>query len=66
MSIVEKRKKPWKKLLLVSLAFIVTALFVPAASLTANAAGVDDLSDKEKNSSYGFFIWLSENAKTAD
>ena len=42
MSIVEKRKKPWKKLLPVSLAFMVTALFVPAASLTANAAGVDN------------------------
>lgn len=32
----------------------------------AKAAGVDSLTDAQKNSSYGFFVWLSENADTAD
>ena len=31
---------------------------------TAYAAGVDSLTQQEKNSSYGFFVWLSENAAT--
>ena len=30
------------------------------------AAGTDSLTDAEKNSSYGFFVWLSENAETAE
>ena len=30
------------------------------------AAGTDSLSDTEKNSSYGFFVWLSENAASED
>ena len=34
------------------------------SAVPAKAAAVDPLTDAQKNSSYGFFVWLSENAKT--
>lgn len=45
-------------------ALAVVMVIAPARG-TVYAAGVDSLSDIEKNSSYGFFVWLSENADTA-
>lgn len=45
----------------VLLALIMVLTYMPALAF----AGVDDMTDIEKNSSYGFFVWLSENAATA-
>ena len=42
------------------------AVMMVAAMTPVRAATVDQLTDAQKNSSYGFFVWLSENAKTAD
>ena len=49
---------------------MVMTLLVVCMIITANTAGVfaaktDDLTEAQKKSSYGFFVWLSENADTA-
>lgn len=46
------------------LAAIVVLVMIPITSGSANASSFDYLSDQQKKSSYGFFLWLSENAKT--
>lgn len=48
------------------IAIVFSLLMAPVCSVRTMAAGVDRLSAKEKNSSYGFFVWLSENAANAE
>lgn len=46
---------------------VVIAVFLCAIfSVKTMAAEFDQLNAKEKNSSYGFFVWLSENADKAE
>ena len=49
---------------------MIMTLLIVCMIITANTAGVfaaktDDLTEAQKKSSYGFFVWLSENADTA-
>ena len=48
------------------LAIVLSLLLAPVSSVKTMAAGFDSLSAKEKDSSYGFFVWLSENAAKAE
>lgn len=45
--------------------FAVSMTLILCVSSTF-AASMDDLTDVQKKSTYGFFVWMSENADTAD
>ena len=49
---------------LVSLAAGVFCMVTALSATPVWASKTDALTDQEKNSSYGFFVWLSENADT--
>lgn len=56
-----------KKKVIAAVAAVATLGSLGIAASTAEAGtGWDALSDQEKNSSYGFFMWKSENAATKD
>ena len=54
-----------KKKVIATVAAVATLGSLGIAASTAEAGtGWSALSDQEKNSSYGFFVWKSENAAT--
>ena len=59
-----KMKARTRRLTITLLTFAL--IMMPAISgISVYAQGTDSLTDAQKNSSYGFFVWLSENADTA-
>lgn len=54
-----------RKAFSILLALVMVFTFMPAMAFAETAPAAKALSNTDKNSTYGFFLWLSENAATA-
>ena len=58
-----KHRRSFLTLILSAALFLIP--FSLGQEVYAAGSGIDSLTDAQKNSSYGFFVWLSENADTS-